>query len=239
MDFSKSDQVALARTALPKQARELVPSQGQAPGGDGRLPAARTSALPHAGSGRAAVPSSAPTAWLQPPARRERGRSRSPREPLLGFSLPPCRTARGSRLACTPQDLEALAVPARIRLPPVAASSRPTGLRPLMAECGEVGAAAGVWVLAHARIFPSRTYPKSILIQSYTSAPLNSRRVSFAMMDLERARPEGHWLNSVSCTCKNRGRFGPRKRHINGWRKLGSLCCCSWVCFFKCHFSHM
>lgn len=97
----------------------------------------------------------------------------------------------------------------------------------------------GCGVLAHERIFPSRTCPKSILIQSYTSAPLNSRRLSFAMMDLERARPEGHRLNSVSCTCKNGDRFKPRKRHINGWRKLGSLCCCSWVWFFKCHFSHM
>lgn len=154
MDFSKSDQVALARTALPKQTRELVPRQGRAPGGDGRLPAARTSALPQAGSGRATVPSSAPAAWLRPPARRERGRSRSPREPLLGFSLPPCRTARGSRLACTPQDLEALAVPARIRLRPVAASSRPTRLRPLTAECGEVSAAAGVWGFGPWKDFP-------------------------------------------------------------------------------------
>lgn len=84
-------------------------------------------------------------------------------------------------------------------LQPVAASSWPTRLRPLTAECGEVSAAAGAWVLAHARIFPSRTYPKSILIQSYTSAPLNSRRVSFAMTGVERARPEGHWLNSAAC----------------------------------------
>lgn len=46
MDFAKSGCAALTRTPLPKHPREPVPSQGLAPGGDGHLPAASTSALP-------------------------------------------------------------------------------------------------------------------------------------------------------------------------------------------------
>lgn len=87
MDLAKSGWVALARAALPKQTRELVPTEGLAPGGDGHLPAASTSAVPHAGSGEQlyqALPRQADSGspW------GDTGGHGLPGSLSLGFSLP-------------------------------------------------------------------------------------------------------------------------------------------------------